>query len=81
MSGLLRFKRGHYPAIWKGIASSRFRFSKRRPVRKAERSDLGSRSLGDSNSFEGVFETEERRLSGAPRGDAPKRNHVELFEQ
>ncbi len=48
-----------------GIASSRFRFSKRRPERKATASKFLFRSFGDSNSSEEEFEAEERRENGA----------------
>ena len=34
---------------------------------------------GDSSSFGGEFEAEERRMFGAPRGDASKESHSELY--
>ena len=57
--------------------SSSLRFSIRRPDRKAERSDLRSRSFADSNSFGEGVEAEERGAElrparGERHGRSPK---------
>jgi hypothetical protein len=59
------------PTISPGSSSSRLRFSKRSPARNVSTSEIEVWTQGDSNSFEGGFEAEERHSFGAPRDDAP----------
>ncbi len=54
-----------------GRSFSKLRFSISNPARNSATSELEEGTHEDSNSFEGAFSSEERRLSGALRGDAP----------
>jgi hypothetical protein len=49
-------------------------------ARNLSTSEIGFGIQGDSNSFEGEFEPEERRSDGAPDVCAPKATHVELSQ-
>ncbi len=76
--GKLHHKDNHVFRLM-GSLSSRFRFLNRKLDRNVSTSEIWVWTQGDSNCSAGEIEVKERRLDDAPRGDAPKEIHFELY--